>query len=264
MTHNSLIPERLIRPRAVVTSPFAAILTAALFASVSAAADNPANPSFSGTSDDNILFHVFTPPSGVFRQGGPGATLNFSVFNLAAPTGTTAPMTLLSNTPSGGATSSIVLNAGTVVDLPAGSSAPMSLVLNTSTPGHLSVSYTLKFTSSPSSPNQDLAIGATADVYRRGDYDLDGDVDNADYALWRNTLGNASALPPADGNEDGVVNAADYVVWRNNFTGPLGSATEATNLSSSGGVPEPASAVVALLVTGLANLCSRRRQRPAG
>ena len=56
----------------------------------------------------------------------------------------------------------------------------------------------------------------------RRDYDIDGDVDNDDYAVWRQSYG-SDLLLAADGNGDGVVNAADYTVWRDalaNFSAP--------------------------------------------
>jgi glucose/arabinose dehydrogenase len=46
-----------------------------------------------------------------------------------------------------------------------------------------------------------------------GDYDIDGDVDNNDYGVWRANIG-SNLLLAADGNKNGVVDAADYVVWR--------------------------------------------------
>jgi len=67
-----------------------------------------------------------------------------------------------------------------------------------------------------------LAIGPGAKVYRiryvnslAGDYNIDGTVDDLDYAVWRSTIG-SSYLLAADGNGDGAVNTADYVVWRRN------------------------------------------------
>lgn len=49
-----------------------------------------------------------------------------------------------------------------------------------------------------------------------GDYDVDGDIDDADYALWRSSYGLTVQFPGmgADGNNNGVVDTADYVVWR--------------------------------------------------
>jgi len=237
------------------------LASAAIFATLllgAANAQHPANPSFTSPTNNDILTHNF----GVFRQGASGSTLNFSVFNLPFPSGTTAPMTLAS-TPSLGNTSSIVLQTGTVAGIPAGSSVPMSLQFNTSTPGSISVAYTLQFSSDgmPSEPTQDLAIAAFATVYRRGDYDLDHDVDNADFALWRSSFGSNSSA--TDGSENGVVDAADYVIWRNNFTGPLGTGLGEQVVSlmpASLAVPEPTSAAILFIATGLLT-CPHRRLR---
>ena len=51
----------------------------------------------------------------------------------------------------------------------------------------------------------------------KGDYNGDGRVNAADYTLWRNKLGQASAGFAADGNGDGKVTLADYSVWKSHF-----------------------------------------------
>jgi hypothetical protein len=55
-----------------------------------------------------------------------------------------------------------------------------------------------------------------------GDYDVDGDIDAADYALWRTSYGQSVQYPGngADGNNNGIVDTADYVVWRNRLAIP--------------------------------------------
>ena len=91
-----------------------------------------------------------------------------------------------------------------------------------------------------------------------GDYDADGDVDNADYVRWRSEFGTTETPGHgSDGNSDGSVDAADYVVWRINRglslfpTSGLGSAV----------VPEPASLVMGLLAALLASIGARSRHR---
>ena len=54
-----------------------------------------------------------------------------------------------------------------------------------------------------------------------GDYDGNGEVEEADYVRWKAAYG--SSDPAADGNVDGIVDAADYTVWRNHLGVPLGS-----------------------------------------
>ena len=63
-----------------------------------------------------------------------------------------------------------------------------------------------------------------------GDYNFDGTVDSADYAVWRNTRNSTSDLR-ADGNGDSIVDDADRIVWRSNFGRTVGEAdaTEAND-----------------------------------
>jgi hypothetical protein len=48
-----------------------------------------------------------------------------------------------------------------------------------------------------------------------GDYNGNGKVDKADYAVWKAAYGTND--PAADGNGDGRVDAADYAIWRNHM-----------------------------------------------
>jgi hypothetical protein len=76
-----------------------------------------------------------------------------------------------------------------------------------------------------------------------GDYNANGTVDAADYALWRDTLGQTGAGLPADGNGDGTVNDADFAVWRANFG--LGAPAASAALQSAA-VPEPAGVMLSV------------------
>jgi hypothetical protein len=216
---------------------------------------NPANPSFSATSDEGLYTHTF----GTFRQNAPGATNNFAVFNRAAPSGTTSPMSLISVS-SLGYDDAIVLQTGAINGVPAGGQAPLQLALNTNQPGSLSVSYILEFASDslPANPHKFIAINGYATILRHGDYDSDGDVDNTDYALWRSTVGSANTA--TDGNKNGIVDSADYVMWRNNFTGPIGTGTTfASGLASATAVPEPSALLLGLaLLLALCDVPCRR------
>jgi hypothetical protein len=103
----------------------------------------------------------------------------------------------------------------------------------------------------------DLAFGnSTIDVGRvPGDYDRDGDVDDADYTVWKSSFGSMASLD-ADGNKNGTVDAADYTIWRNNLG--LGVGSGAGSLAS---VPEPAA--LWMLVIGCVAIasCERKRSR---
>jgi hypothetical protein len=82
-----------------------------------------------------------------------------------------------------------------------------------------------------------------------GDYDLDRDVDGADFLLWQRDFGSTVNLP-ADGNGDLVVDAADLEVWKTAF----GSGAAAVIAA----VPEPSS--FALLATAALGACFRKRR----
>ncbi len=81
-----------------------------------------------------------------------------------------------------------------------------------------------------------------------GDYNGDQVVDAADYVIWRKNFGGSGPAgdgtgPGGDGIPDGVVDGHDYDFWRARFGNTSGSGSGAVN----GAVPEPGSAVLALL-----------------
>lgn len=130
------------------------------------------------------------------------------------------------------------------------------------------------FAAAPDGVSQGLVSSAFYDNFLvrdglAGDYDIDGDVDNADYGVWRAAFGSTVATPGhnADGNGNGVVDAADYVAWRNNLGANLfsGVAVGAAAAVSSGlsAVPEPTSGFLAICCVTLAApaVAVRRRRR---
>jgi uncharacterized protein YjbI with pentapeptide repeats len=85
-----------------------------------------------------------------------------------------------------------------------------------------------------------------------GDFNNNGEVDAADYVVWRDNFGMQSGANSTrgDGDNDGDVDGADYLVWQRNF----GRTADGRSVSNAT-VPEPATAL--LLVLGAAIGCWR-------
>ena len=91
-----------------------------------------------------------------------------------------------------------------------------------------------------------------------GDYNQDNRVNAADYTVWRNNLGSATALP----NDDSAgVGPDDYDRWKSHFGESSGSGSGTTGPASAYvTVPEPAS--LGLLLASLAAATSQNHRRP--
>jgi hypothetical protein len=72
-----------------------------------------------------------------------------------------------------------------------------------------------------------------------GDYNGNGQVDAADYVIWRRTLGESGIGLPADGSGNGSIGPEDYNVWAAN----LGSSVLPAAAAMAVYVPEPTTAV---------------------
>jgi uncharacterized protein (TIGR03382 family) len=95
-----------------------------------------------------------------------------------------------------------------------------------------------------------------------GDYDRNGTVDAADYALWRNTFNSRSNLA-ADGNFNGIVDHGDLMIWRGNFGRSQAASAEAhgePDWSRPQGTPEPSAAMLAVWGVALTAMLVRRRR----
>jgi hypothetical protein len=90
-----------------------------------------------------------------------------------------------------------------------------------------------------------------------GDYDVDGDIDAADYALWRTSYGQSVQYSGngADGNNNGIVDTADYVVWRKRFGSGQSSGAGALTV-----IPEPSSLCIAIVSLQAIALATWRRR----
>jgi hypothetical protein len=87
-----------------------------------------------------------------------------------------------------------------------------------------------------------------------GDFDLDGDVDGADFVVWQTTYPGPfipEGYYAADGDADGDVDGADFVIWQTNF--PYTPA-------SGGTVPVPEPNGLLLILAGLIGFKLRRQQ----
>lgn len=84
------------------------------------------------------------------------------------------------------------------------------------------------------------------------DFDGDGDIDGADFLTWQRGVGGANGTDLADGNANGdaFIDGDDLAIWEAQF----GTATVAV-----GSVPEPSTALIALLAAPLALLTRRKR-----
>jgi len=85
-----------------------------------------------------------------------------------------------------------------------------------------------------------------------GDYNHDGIVDAADFAVWRSTLGSTTNLA-ADGNNNRTIDSGDYTVWKSDF-GKNGT----TGVGSGAAVPEPANWVQGVVLVAMLGLYRRR------
>ena len=99
-----------------------------------------------------------------------------------------------------------------------------------------------------------LSISAVASL--AGDYNQNGVVDAADYAVWRDTLGSSTNLT-ADGDGSNTIDAGDRTVWQANFGATLGSGA-----NEAAAVPEPAPLVLLALGGLFATFVFVRRNEP--
>lgn len=88
-----------------------------------------------------------------------------------------------------------------------------------------------------------------------GDYNDDGIVDAADYAFWRDSIGQSGPALAADGDLNNQIDAGDYDVWRSHFGQTIATGFGA---SARAAVPEPAT--LALLMFVSAGFCLRQRR----
>lgn len=90
-----------------------------------------------------------------------------------------------------------------------------------------------------------------------GDYNNNGVIDAADYAVWRKNQGTTHVL--ANDPIGGTIGTAQYTQWRSHFGQSGGSGTSLTSDLLSSTVPEPAT--LSLLTLAAAAICLPHRRR---
>ena len=93
-----------------------------------------------------------------------------------------------------------------------------------------------------------------------GDYNLDGQVDAIDYAVWRDALTPSPGSLVADGNFDGTVDNQDYLVWKSAFGFTRTNLSELA-IAGSSSAPEPSTAILLFATLFLAGI-AQQTQRP--
>jgi hypothetical protein len=214
-----------------------------------------ANASFTALVDQNSLtidFGSATVGSGTLQQA-------FSLQNLVATAGFTAPLDLLSIIPSGDS-SVLTTSAISIDNLAAGSSAGFFANFATGSLGTFSATYMLSFSDDTALlgaiGGQTLTLNLLGQVVGSpgvpGDFDSDGDVDGADFVIWQTNfpLPSGGTLAMGDSNADGDVDGGDFAVWQTHFPTSPGPAL----------VPEPEAWLLALIAS-VAALRVRRISR---
>ncbi|MEM6331627.1 MAG: hypothetical protein AAF790_15450, partial [Planctomycetota bacterium] len=157
-------------------------------------------------------------------------------------------------------------NAGTTVgsELALSAGTTYGVVFDTSVAGLMSGTIEIDAGASPGAANALVSIPISFEVVAAqllaGDYNGDGLVNGADYALFRNTLGTPAADAFAPGSRDPSVQAAnvvaaDLAAVLANFTGGAADA---------GAVAAPAPGSALLLIIGATVNAAARRRTAAG
>ena len=137
-----------------------------------------------------------------------------------------------------------------------GGSNMHSVTLSTSTIGMKSGMIMLTSTSQ-AVQNGTINIPISFLVVLPGDYNGDGEVDAADFLVWRKNSGlvGGATYDEGDGNRDGNVTVLDYDIWRSHFGQTASGAGAAVAANSAGAtVPEPCSLYLVSIGICLAGL----------
>ncbi len=108
-----------------------------------------------------------------------------------------------------------------------------------------------------------VSIELVAEGASGGDFNNDGEVNIADYTVWRDSLGGDASALNGNGSGNPTVVAADYDLWKTNFGGTSSFITVVTAAPlaamTSAVVPEPSGLAIASAIVALGLAGARRR-----
>lgn len=130
--------------------------------------------------------------------------------------------------------------------------SPMAVSLNTASGSFAGLAATLSLDTT----NFDVLLNITGPAGTPGDYNNNGIVDAADYAVWRKNLGTNTVLP--NDPTGGTIGTAQYDTWKAHFGQPPGSGSAAGQASL---VPEPTTGVLFLCGMMVAGALRYKRER---
>jgi endonuclease I len=193
---------------------------------------------------------------GTLTTASAPSALNFSVFNRNATAGFTANMDFDSIVGSGDTsalTTNAAVSAGSLV-LAGGNGQMFTATIDTSMVGIFSAAYMLNFSDEniAGAQNDILTLNLVGQVLLAGDFNRDNLVDSADYIIWRKSYGQSvAAYDAGDGDGDSFVDDDDFIIWREHF----GETASGSGGFAPANVPEPASALLAMLFIALLPRC---------
>jgi hypothetical protein len=166
------------------------------------------------------------------------------------PGGVTPDFTLPSANFFNPAGDTMTLFAGSAIDTKSFASVPTDGIMSRIYPSNtLATNTPTNFAGTSGSLN--LAPPAPSPT---GDYNANGQVDAADYVVWRETQSQAvTAGQGADGNANGTIDQGDYDFWRARFGNSVPAASGASS------VPEPAAITLVWALVGLMSTCRQNR-----
>jgi hypothetical protein len=135
-----------------------------------------------------------------------------------------------------------------------------SVVYGTSVPQEAAMDPTLttgtrkRFTALDAAAMKDIGWTVVSLPANYGDYNNNGVVDAADFAIWRKRLGQSVMIP--NDSTPGMVSSSDYTVWRNNFGDTLFGGAGASVSSA----PEPSGLMLIFAACAAAPFARRKRR----